>query len=207
MPTKAGNSTKTLSRMAIIRQNANKKMVDAAINGDLEDGLYGRVIKNLGGSMMTVLTQDKREHRAQIRGLLRRKGATPISVGDVVILSRREFESRAGEAVVDSIGAAEVFDIIGIMDHRTALKAVKDGLIPKWMLVGADEKGGGESSGEDDGFDFAYEGAPLPPAEGEDAEAAARKAKEARLEKRAALKGSRLGGAGADDDHIDIDNI
>lgn len=209
MPSKAGNSTKTLSRMAIIRQNANKKMVDAAINGDLEDGLYGRVVKNLGGSMMTVLTHDKREHRAQIRGLLRRKGATPIGVGDVVILSRREFESRAGEAVVDSIGAAEVFDIIGIMDHRTALKAVKDGLIPKWMQVGADEKGGGESSSDEDGFDFAYEGAAAPKEEDEDAEAAARKAKDARLEKRAALKGSRLGGAGAaaDDDDIDIDNI
>ncbi len=201
--------------MAVVRQQANQRMVDAAINGNLEGGLYGRVVRILGGAMLTVITLDKREHRAQIRGVLRRKGATPIAIGDVVILGRREFESRNGESVVEDIGVDEVFDVIGIMDQRAALRAVKDGLIPKWMQTGSDDRGAGaaaadSSESDNDGFDFAYEGGDKPAAAADDdKETAARKAKEVRLEKRAALKGSRLGGAGAgrDDDEIDIDNI
>jgi translation initiation factor IF-1 len=214
MPSKAGNSTKTLSRMAIIRQNANQKMVDAALSGDMDDALYGRVVKIYGGAGLSVMTKDKREHRAQIRGLLRRKGATPIAVGDVVILGRREFESRKEGEYVGEIGGAEVFDVVGIMDHRAALKAVKDGIIPKWMQTGQEEKGPVDSAlgarPDDDGFEFDYDAAE--PAEGEEDEkldvAAARKAKEMRLERRAGLMRAAVGGgAGREDDDIDIDRI
>lgn len=213
MPSKAGNSTKTLSRMAMVRQAANKKMVDAALSGDMEGGLYGRVVKIYGGASMSVMTKDKREHRAELRGLFRRKGATPVVIGDVVILGRREFESRKDGEFVGDIGVSEVFDIIGIMDHRAALSAVRDGIIPKWMQKGQEEKGTVEAAlgarDDDDGFDFDYKDA-----DEEDEDdvkgdvAAARKAKEMRLERRAGLKGSRMGeGGGAGDGEIDIDRI
>lgn len=215
MPSKAGNSTKTLSRMAIIRQNANKKMVDAALGGETDDTLFGRVVKIYGGAGLSVMTKDKREHRAQIRGLLRRKGATPIGVGDVVVLGRREFESRKEGDTVGEIGGAEMFDVVGVLDHRAALTAVKEGLIPKWMQTGQEEKASADSAlgarDDDDGFEFDYDDAEEPDEDDEKGdEAAARKAKEMRLERRAALKRAGPGaggGAGGGDDEIDIDRI
>jgi translation initiation factor IF-1 len=213
MPSKAGNSTKTLSRMAIVRQAANQKMVDAALSGNMEGELYGRVVKMYGGASLSVMTKDKREHRAELRGLFRRKGATPVLAGDVVILGRREFESRKEGDYVGEIGGSEVFDIIGIMDHRAALKAVKDGIIPKWMQTGQEEKAAEESAvgalADDDGFEFDYDD--VEEEEEDDVKgdvAAARKAKEMRLERRAGLKGSRMGeGGGAGGGEIDIDRI
>jgi translation initiation factor IF-1 len=212
MPSKAGNSTKTLSRMAIIRQNANKKMVDAALGGDIEDAVYGRVVKIYGGAGLSVMTKDKREHRAQIRGLFRRKGATPIVIGDVVILGRREFESRKEGEYVGDIGGAEVFDIIGIMDHRAALKAVKDGIIPKWMQTGQEEKAPADSAmgarDDDDGFEFDYDDVEEEEEDDEKGDiAAARKAKEMRLERRAGLMRAGQGGGAGGNDEIDIDRI
>ncbi len=212
MPSKAGNSTKTLSRMAIIRQNANKKMVDAALGGNTDDTLFGRVVKIYGGAGLSVMTKDKREHRAQIRGLLRRKGATPIGVGDVVVLGRREFESRKEGDTVGEIGGAEMFDVVGVLDHRAALTAVKDGLIPKWMQTGSDDKVAMEDTvlgprPVDDGFEFDYDAAEPAEEDEEENVTAARKAKEMRLERRAGLMRAAVGGGAGHDDDIDIDRI
>ncbi len=187
-------------------------MVDAALGGDMDDALYGRVVKIYGGAGLSVMTKDKREHRAQIRGLLRRKGATPIAVGDVVILGRREFESRKEGSLVGDIGGTEVFDVVGIMDHRAALKAVKEGIIPKWMQTGQEEKAAVETAlgarDDDDGFEFDYDD--VEPEDEEDEKldvAAARKAKEMRLERRAGLMRAGQGGGAGRDDDVDIDRI
>ncbi len=209
MPPKAGNSTKTVSRMAVKRQEANQRVVRAAADGDVEGGLFGRVVRMYGGPQISVITRDKREHHATIRGLLRRKGATPIGIGDVVVLSGREFESRGdGKNVVAGLAQDEVFDVIGVMDSRSATKAMKEGLFPAWMLTGSDD-GRAAVEEEDDGIFFDED---APAAEGEDSEegnaGATKEMTKAQKEvKRALARSAKASLREEGDGEIDIDNI
>ena len=207
---KAGNATKTISRMATKRQEANQRVVRAAADGDVEGGIFGRVVRMYGGPQISVITRDKREHRATIRGLLRRRGATPIGIGDVVVLSGREFESRGdGKNVVVGLAQDEVFDVIGVMDSRSATKAMKEGLIPSWMLTGSDEARGAEE--EDDGILFDEEGAGEDEDDDEDDSAEAVKKREmSKAEKevkRALARSAKATLRDTGDGEIDIDNI
>jgi translation initiation factor IF-1 len=213
MPPKAGNSTKTISRMAVKRQEANQRVVRAAADGDVEGQIFGRVVRMYGGPQISVITKDKREHRATIRGLLRRRGATPIGIGDVVVLSGREFESRgaltpgqAGVGVVVGIAQDEVFDVIGIMDSRSATKAMKEGLFPAWMLTGSDD-GRAAVVEEDDGIYFDEEG---PQGDEEDSAEAVKTRDASKAEKemkRALARSAKTASSRHDDYHIDIDKI
>lgn len=211
MPPKAGNSTKTISRMAVKRQEANQRVVRAAADGDVEGGIFGRVVRMYGGPQISVITRDKREHRATIRGLLRRRGATPIGIGDVVVLSGREFESRGdGKNVVAGLAEDEIFDVIGVMDSRSSTKAMKDGRFPAWMLTGSDD-GRAAAIEEEDGIFFDED---APAAAGEDsaddsAEAVKKRAaSKAEMEvKRALARSAKAASSRHDDDDVDIDNI
>ncbi len=211
MPPKAGNSTKTVSRMAVKRQEANQRVVRAAADGDVEGGLFGRVVRMYGGPQISVITRDKREHHATIRGLLRRKGATPIGIGDVVVLSGREFESRGdGKNVVAGLAQDEVFDVIGVMDSRSATKAMKEGLFPAWMLTGSDD-GKAAVEEEDDGI-FFDEDAPAVEGSDEEGDAACAGATKALTKaqkevKRALARSAKATLREEGDGEIDIDNI
>jgi translation initiation factor IF-1 len=198
--------------MAVKRQEANQRVVRAAADGDVEGGIFGRVVRMYGGPQISVITRDKREHRATIRGLLRRRGATPIGIGDVVVLSGREFESRGdGLNVVAGLAQDEVFDVIGIMDSRSATKAMKEGLFPAWMLTGSDD-GKAAVEEEDDGI-FFDEDAPAAAAqedseeEGEDAKKKQAASKAEKEIKRALARSAKTASSRRDDDDIDIDNI
>jgi translation initiation factor IF-1 len=208
MPPKAGNSTKTISRMAVKRQEANQRVVRAAADGDVEGQIFGRVVRMYGGPQISVITRDKREHRATIRGLLRRRGATPIAIGDVVVLSGREFESRGdGVNVVSGLAQDEVFDVIGVMDSRSATKAMKEGLFPAWMLTGSDDGRAAAVEEDDGGILFDEEG---PQGDEEDSAEAVktREASKADKEmKRALARSAKAAVSRHDDDEVDIDNI
>lgn len=207
---KAGNATKTISRMAVKRQEANQRVVRAAADGDVEGQIFGRVVRMYGGPQISVITRDKREHRATIRGLLRKRGATPIAIGDVVVLSGREFESRGdGVGIVSGLAQEEVFDVIGVMDSRSATKAVKEGLFPGWMLTGNDD--GKAAEEDDDGIMFDEDGAGE--AEGSDEEGDDIKkpqkvlSKAEKEVKRALARSAKNNLRETGDGEIDIDNI
>ena len=204
---KAGNATKTISRMAVKRQEANQRVVRAAADGDVEGQIFGRVVRMYGGPQISVITRDKREHRATIRGLLRKRGATPIAVGDVVVLSGREFESRGdGLNVVQGLAQDEVFDVIGVMDSRSATKAVKEGLFPGWMLTGSDDGKAAAEEEDDGGILFDEEGIQ----EEEDSAEAVKKRDASKAEKevkRALARSAKTAVSRQDDDEVDIDNI
>ncbi len=207
---KAGNATKTVSRMATKRQEANQRVVRAAADGDVEGQIFGRVVRMYGGPQISVITRDKREHRATIRGLLRRRGATPIGVGDVVVLSGREFESRGdGKNIVGGLAQDEVFDVIGVMDSRSATKAMKEGLFPAWMLTGSDD-GKATEEEDDSGILFDEEGAPAEDDSEDDSAEAVKKRELSKTEKevkRALARSAKATLRDTGDGEIDIDNI
>lgn len=135
------------SGLSAVRKEANAKMVKAAVEGELEGCVFGRVVKHLGGGNVEVLDADKCQAIGAIRGLLRKRGATPVAAGNVVIMSPRDFESVKA-------GKKRVYDIVGIMDGAAAAAMEKGGIIPSWMTgVAAAEAAAGA-----DGFEFDYAG-------------------------------------------------
>jgi translation initiation factor IF-1 len=120
------------SKRSALRKNTNR--VDAAIRGVLEGVEYGKVLKEFGNKTFLVANTAGRERQAHIRGKMAR-----ISVGDFVLLSIREYESRAGSE-------KEVYDIMAQISNRDASKLVKSGDIPSWMI-------GGDADG-DELFDY-----------------------------------------------------
>lgn len=174
-------AARPMNRVANIKHATNQRHVDAALSGDLEDLVYGRVTKHLGNGEVRVLCADLREHRAVIAGRLSNKRATPIAVDDVIGLGRREFESRDSRGrTVEEIAADAVFDVTVVFDRRSAARLVKKGVIPGWMLTSETVEdinaraahnaafGGGAGADLGDGFEFDYEGAALDEAAGSD---------------------------------------
>jgi initiation factor 1A len=63
------------------------------------DQIFGRVIRNLGQRRMLVFSNDNKIRMCHIRGSMRR-GSSWITVGDIVLITRRDFEKlpeKAGE--------------------------------------------------------------------------------------------------------------
>ena len=141
---------KGVSRVAAARKDANAKMVRAAVEGELEGCVFGRVVKHLGGGNIEVLDADKCQAIGAIRGLLRKRGVTPIAAGNIVLMSPREFESVKP-------GKKRTYDIVGVLDGAAAAALEKEGAIPTWMVgAGAVEGSAGAAA---DGFEFDYAGA------------------------------------------------
>ncbi len=113
--------------MSKVRQDANRRVVSDVLIENSNDVVFGRVTKHLGDRKILVMYTDKKEHIATIRGLLARKNVTPIMVNDIVILTVRDFDTRAGSE-------NEVFDVIGILTKKEASYLVKEGRIPKWYM-------------------------------------------------------------------------
>jgi initiation factor 1A len=149
----AKSAKKGVSHIAQMRKDANRKMVKCAIEGELEGCTFGKVIKMLGGGNVQLVDMDKKEAIGVIRGLLRRRGVTPIGPGDVVIISEREFETKG----------KKTYDIVGVAYGPSVSALHKDGHIPDWMVgavdavVGSKAVGGAGKVEDDIEFDYSAE--------------------------------------------------
>jgi initiation factor 1A len=94
-----------------------------------QDQIFGRVIRNLGQRRMLVFSNDNKIRMCHIRGSMRR-GSSWISVGDIVLITRRDFE-KASEKSTDYENA----DIIARYDKDLVsdLKKV-EGINPKLFM-------------------------------------------------------------------------
>ena len=123
------------------RKEINQKVVNSVMEGDMEGTVLARVLKHLGSGNIRVILPNKREAIAKIRTVLSRRGSTPIVSGDIVVLSGREFETKAEEDMR--------YDVLGVMSRNEAAKLEKAGQIPSWMIVGGEKE-----EEEGDIFDF-----------------------------------------------------
>lgn len=126
------------------RKEMNQRVVNSVLEDTSEDILFGRVLRHLGQGNILIVLDNKREGIAKIRTALSRRGSTPIVADDVVILSCRDFETKAGEK--------PRFDVLGIMTRTEASKLEKAGRIPSWFLQSAEGLERGTT--EEDVFDF-----------------------------------------------------
>ena len=138
------SATKGVNRVAAARMDSNTKMVRAALEGELEGCEFGRVTKHLGNGHVEMVDEKKRPAIGVIRGLLRRKGLVPVTVGSVVIVSAREWESRA----------KPMYDIVGVADAAAGRALAKSGRIPDWMTAAAAVEVAEEGSAAAEAFEF-----------------------------------------------------
>ena len=127
------------------RKEINKKAVHEALD-EPEGVIFGRVIKHLGMGNIQVMLKDQKLCIAKIRTVLSRRGATPITADDVVILSHRDFESEADTRMK--------FDVLGVMTKGEASKLAKAGHIPSWFLQSGADTLGGAADAVEDVFDY-----------------------------------------------------
>jgi initiation factor 1A len=94
-----------------------------------QDQIFGRVIRNLGQRRMLVFSNDNKIRMCHIRGSMRR-GSSWISVGDIVLITRRDFEK-----LPETPGEYENADIISRYDKdlTSDLKKVP-GINPKLFI-------------------------------------------------------------------------
>lgn len=143
----ARSASKNMSRSKRSSLNKNERRSTAAIY-QLDDDYakyasYGKIAKALGNKMFKVITADKVEHIAHIRGRMVR-----IAVDDVVLLNKRDYESR-------SSSNDAVYDIIAAFSKPQISTLVRSNLIPLWMRLAHDA----DPSNEDDVFELHDEGA------------------------------------------------
>jgi len=134
------SAAKNTSKSSRAKEAKNARRVEAACNDDLDDCTYGRITKTLGNKMFMVLDVDKREHLAHIRGKMAR-----INVSDVVLLNKREYESRS-----DTVDA--VYDIMAVFAKKDISRLVRLNRIPTWLASAKTE--GGEGDESHDLFDY-----------------------------------------------------
>ncbi len=132
------------------RKEINARTVDSAIKS--EDVIFGRMNKHFGNGRVEVLIEDahgsKKAVQAHIRRVLTKRGATPITTNDVVGITPREYESRLGDKEMN-------YDLICVLDRKSASTLEKDGRIPKWMMAIAETKTGDGKEAEN-AFEFDY---------------------------------------------------
>jgi len=114
-------ANKNMSRSKRSILDKNQRRIEAAINNDIESFTYGKITKALGNKMFTIINTSGREHLSHIRGKMSR-----VTVGDVVLLNIRDFESRG-----KSINA--LYDIMAVFSSKDASRLVKNREIPHWM--------------------------------------------------------------------------
>ena len=116
MPGKS-NTNQTISKKNLHRIASNTKAVNESLYEP--DSIFGRVIKMLGNSRISVALANTNIVQAQIRGLLRKK-STPIASRDIVVLEKSDSDD---------------YYVIGvILDRKDSNKLSKESKIPKWFL-------------------------------------------------------------------------
>ena len=128
------------------RKEINQRAVDAAINDEMEGVVFGRVVKHLGDGHIEIILPNETRGNAKIRNVLAKRGSTPISGGDIVILSGREFETMASQR--------QRYDVLGVMTRAEAAKLEKAGRIPPWFLNTVDLASVAKKEDADDIFDY-----------------------------------------------------
>ncbi len=130
-----------------LMEKKQKKMANAVM-GALEDDnttkVFGRVIKIFGGIHLQVYLTDGTQYTAVMRGLLRKRGHTPIEAGSVVLLERPD----------PTIMSEQVLEVCAVLDYKAATLLVKMKTIPNWFMtlgVGETPPEGGE-----DAYDYDY---------------------------------------------------
>jgi translation initiation factor IF-1 len=125
----ARSAAKNISRGKRSTIEKNNRRCFAALCDGLEFCTYGKIVRTLGNKMFTVINTDKEEHLSHIRGKMAR-----ISVGDIVLLNVRDYESRA-------YSSSEVYDIMAVFESKDVKKLRNDGVIPGWMTSKSNEEG------------------------------------------------------------------
>lgn len=173
----------------------NQKLTALDLQPDAVDFVFARVTKFLGVNHIDASYDSKRgpqKVRARIPNILGRRGATPVTDRDVVVI----YVGGDFDADNDSLDGTQC-DITAILTMKQAFELKQAGAIPPWMIH--EEGTAAAAAATDDGFEFDYSALPeLTPAE--------EKLKRAG----AALSDHRRkagGGAVGDDGTIDIDAI
>jgi translation initiation factor IF-1 len=114
------------------RVEGNKRAVSSALNDEIEDAIYAKVLRHLGNSRVQIYYEnDKKqgtEGIALIRNLLRRRGQVPITSNDIVIVTPRLFEAE---------NAKKHFDLIAVLTRKDAMDLKKNNKIPDYFLLDA----------------------------------------------------------------------
>jgi initiation factor 1A len=132
------------------RQEINRRTVEAALNDEMEGILYGRVTKHLGEGHVQVVLENQKIGMAKIRNVLARRGSTPITEGDIVILSGRDFETLAADRMR--------YDLLGVMTRAEASRLEKAGKIPSWFINATDLSTVAKKDEGEDLFDYSTKG-------------------------------------------------
>ncbi len=125
-----------LSKTAARKVVANARMLEAATAGDLDEThQYARIQKALGFCQMTIKLPDGSETMATIRGALKGRGPTRMTVGDVVLVEKM-------------MGVEKVSGhlIVGVLDAKRISALRKSDAIPDWMARKGDAVGAGAGS-------------------------------------------------------------
>ncbi len=191
------------------RKELNEKRANEVIN-EIEGAAVGtsfaRVSRMVGAGHVRVLIpcrSGSKEVLARIPNMLARRGSTPITTKDVVVIYVGP-DYNPDEPTPS--GTTVHFDIVAILNSRQVYRLIKEGKIPGWMQD-AEAEGGEKATGvaADGGFEFDYSGAkPEEDAEsGSESEGAAAAAPLGFQRKGVGrtIKG------GDSDDEVDIDNI
>jgi translation initiation factor IF-1 len=117
----ARSASKNMSKSKRNANHKNKIRIEAALKDELTCCSYGKVTKALGNKMFIIVDAKNIQYLAHIRGKL-----TRVSIGNIVLLNIREYESR-------STTEKAVFDIMAVFSDTDASHLVKSGAIPKWM--------------------------------------------------------------------------
>ena len=173
----------------------NLKLEASGMDTMLVDFIFARVTKNVGVNHIEASYDSKRgpqKVRARIPNIYGRRGATPVTDRDIVVIHVGE----DFDADKDSLEGVQC-DISAILTMKQAFELKQAGVIPPWMIH--EEGAAAAAASNEDGFEFDYSELP-------ELGAAEEKLKRAG----AALSDHRRkagGGAGGDDGEIDIENI
>jgi translation initiation factor IF-1 len=192
---RAANNGKGMSRSAVRKIGANRRMVESALTGDLEaTHTFARITKVRGFCQMTIKLADGDETLATIRGVLKGGGPTRMKLGDVVLVEPLTWDDGKGAGAGTKGGGGPSHLIVGVLDSKQIAVLRKAGTIPEWMTRKEAEMTAAAAAASASGYTFGED------EEGEEeGDAAGGKAK----------RTVRFGaGAGAgEDEEIDIDAI
>lgn len=176
---------------------------------------YGRVLRNLGHMNLLVYCNDGKQRICHIRGAMRRR--MWVNIGDIVLVSYREFEvganTRVGEEKGDVLHKYNTTDHARLRADRTFNPVLLMRLETQADLnnLTLEVGGGGGGAGAAAGYAFQDEGEEEDEKEEMDEETGKpRKGVKSRAEearRAAGLERKMGGGGGGDDDDLDIDAI
>jgi hypothetical protein len=116
------------------RKEINERRAADAVSGRADGVIFARVTKMTGANHVRVAIDSRhgaRELIARIPNIFARRGATPITIRDIVsIYVGPDFNPDAPPVTKST----EHFDITAVLTARQANALVGEGVIPSWML-------------------------------------------------------------------------